>query len=59
MTSQGRFSDYNNESTTLLGVVNKEGGWAWSAVVVLLIAQSSATPWTVACQTLLSIEFSK
>ena len=43
MTSQGRFSDYSNESTTLLGVVDKEGGWAWSAVVVLLIAQLCLT----------------
>ena len=36
MTSQGRFSDYNNESTSLLGAVDKGGGWAWSAVVLLV-----------------------
>ena len=36
MTSQVRFSDYNSESSTLLGVVDKGGGWAWSADVVFL-----------------------
>ena len=29
MTSQCRFSDYNNDCTILLGVVDKGGGWAW------------------------------